>query len=74
MKLSEETKARASEYVTKLQAQIKSDIGIEMSNRNLQPIKQKYIHELHLLERTKRLVTIEKEANELGYVLVKRLT
>lgn len=71
MKLSNRTKVVSETYVANLKAQIKADIGVEMSNKNLSPIKQKYQHVLHQIEREQRLSAVKAEALELGYILVK---
>ena len=72
MKLSQETKTKALEYMQRLKTQIEAETGCEPSNKTLQPLKQWYQFQLHTKERNVRLAELWASADDLGYVLVKK--
>jgi hypothetical protein len=72
MKLSDDTKQKATEYIAKIKAQIETDLQITIStNKPLMPLKQRIMHEFHIREKQELIARLEIKANDLGYTLVK---
>lgn len=66
MKMSQNTKDKAEEFIVELHQFALDKTGISFSNKVFQPIRQRYQHFLHLNERADKMALIRAIADELG--------